>query len=233
MTSEERESLETANVKDSQTRDLLDRHAAQSVAISHLFERSSIARELHAAAMLLRRGLGEVSVAEALDFIRRDRRLLRPFPESRFLTTREAMQEESDMLKIVEAGRGKFEEIGNGKSWKPAADAAAINDEQAAAVARPGDGRSRRCRIRQDDNAGSGRSCDRRSFGAGRYGFRAKRERNRNLAKARVYERGNSAEALGRSRAPAAGKRQNPPCRRGRLPFGPGNAKAVKFRRWQ
>ena len=61
--------------------------------------------------MLLRRGLGAVRVAEALDFIRRDGRFLRPFAKSRFLTTREAMQEETDMLKIVEAGRGKFEQI--------------------------------------------------------------------------------------------------------------------------
>jgi hypothetical protein len=44
---------------------------------------------------------------------------MRPFPESRFLTTREAMQEETDMLKIIEAGRGKFEEIGQGKTWEP------------------------------------------------------------------------------------------------------------------
>jgi ATP-dependent exoDNAse (exonuclease V) alpha subunit len=44
------------------------------------------------------------------------------------------MQEETDMLKIIEAGRGKFEEIGKGKSWKPAGDGAAINEEQAAAV---------------------------------------------------------------------------------------------------
>jgi hypothetical protein len=30
-------------------------------------------------------------------------------------------EEETDMLKAVEAGRGKFEEIGQGKSWKSAA----------------------------------------------------------------------------------------------------------------
>jgi hypothetical protein len=44
------------------------------------------------------------------------------------------MQEETDMLKAVEAGRGKFEEIGKGKSWRPAASGVAINEEQAAAV---------------------------------------------------------------------------------------------------
>jgi hypothetical protein len=54
--------------------------------------------------MLLRRGLGKVRVSEALEFIRRDGRFLWPFPQSRFLTIREAMQEETDMLKIAEAG---------------------------------------------------------------------------------------------------------------------------------
>jgi ATP-dependent exoDNAse (exonuclease V) alpha subunit len=134
LTPEERESLETVNVKGSRTKDLLDRQAAESIAISHLFERSSVARELRAAAMLLRRGLGRVSVVEALDFVRRDGRFMRPFPESRFLTTHEALQEETDMLKIVEAGRGKFEEIGKGSSWKPDARGLAINVEQAAAI---------------------------------------------------------------------------------------------------
>jgi hypothetical protein len=60
-----RKSVETVNVKDCQTQDLLDRSAAESIAIGHLFERSSVARELHAAAMLLRRGLGKVRVTEA------------------------------------------------------------------------------------------------------------------------------------------------------------------------
>src|SRR5262249_39538639 len=89
LTPEERESLETVNVTGSPTQDLLDRQAAETIAISHLFERFSVARELHAAAMLLRRGLGRVSVAEALDFTREEGRFIRPFPGSRFLTTRE------------------------------------------------------------------------------------------------------------------------------------------------
>jgi hypothetical protein len=134
LTPEEHESLEVVKVKGSRTRDLLDREAAESIAVNHLFERSSVARELHVAAILLRRGLGRVSVAEALDFSRQDGRFVRPFPESRFLTTREAMQEETDMLKLAEAGRGKFEQIGKGKTWKPCGSAVAINKEQAAAV---------------------------------------------------------------------------------------------------
>ena len=78
MTPEECESLEMVNVKGGRIQDLLDRQEAESIAISHLFERSSVARELHAAAMLLRRGLGRVNVAEALDFARKDGRFMRP-----------------------------------------------------------------------------------------------------------------------------------------------------------
>jgi hypothetical protein len=99
--------------------DLLDRQEAESIATSHLFERSSVDRELHAAAMLLRRGLGRVNVAEALDFARKDDRFMRPFPESRFLTTREAMQEETDMLKLVEAGRGKSRRSAKARAGSP------------------------------------------------------------------------------------------------------------------
>jgi hypothetical protein len=55
--------------------------------------------------MLLRRGLGRVKLAEALDFIRRDGRFMRPLPESLFLTTREAMQEE--ILQRVNVCSGK------------------------------------------------------------------------------------------------------------------------------
>jgi hypothetical protein len=114
-----------ASVKRAENKDFLDRQAAEGIAISHLFERFSVARELHAAAMLLRRGLGKIEVAEALDFIRKDARFIWPFAESRFVTTKEAMHEEAEMLGIVEAGRGKFEEIGGGQSWKPEASAMA------------------------------------------------------------------------------------------------------------
>jgi conjugative relaxase-like TrwC/TraI family protein len=131
---EEQQSLSVTNVKSAPNQDFLDRQAAEAVAISHLFERFSVARELHAAAMLLRRGLGKIKVAEALDFIRNDERFIRPFAESRFLTTREAIHEEAEMLGIVEAGRGRFEEIGKGQSWKPSPSTVAINEEQAAAV---------------------------------------------------------------------------------------------------
>jgi hypothetical protein len=41
---------------------LVEIDSAKDLAIEHLFERSSVVRELHAAGMLLRRGIGRVSV---------------------------------------------------------------------------------------------------------------------------------------------------------------------------
>jgi late competence protein required for DNA uptake (superfamily II DNA/RNA helicase) len=47
------------------------------------------------------------------------------------MTTREVLHEETEMLKIVEAGRDRYDEIGRGGAWEPAGE---ISDEQKAAV---------------------------------------------------------------------------------------------------
>ena len=47
---------------------LVEIDSAKDLAIEHLFERSSVARELHAAGMPLRRGIGRVSVEAARIF---------------------------------------------------------------------------------------------------------------------------------------------------------------------
>ena len=49
-------------------KNLLKGPVAKNLALEHLFERASVARELHAAGMLLRRGIGRVSVEEARVF---------------------------------------------------------------------------------------------------------------------------------------------------------------------
>ena len=64
MTPNQRESLRMANVK-GRSENLVEIDSAKDLAIEHLFERSSVARELHAAGMLLRRGIGRVSVEAA------------------------------------------------------------------------------------------------------------------------------------------------------------------------
>ena len=88
---------------------------------------------LHAAGMLLRRGIGRVSVDQAKAFAANDPRFVRPHPNAHILTTREVMHEESEMLAIVEAGRGRLREIGCGSSWKPDSPIG-LSEEQAAAV---------------------------------------------------------------------------------------------------
>ena len=94
---------------------LLESETAKSLAIQHLFERVSVARELHAAAMLLRRGIGRVSVEEARGFARTDERFVRRRGD--LITTHEALAEEASLLETVKAGQGRHEELCRGGQW--------------------------------------------------------------------------------------------------------------------
>ena len=82
MTLRERASLKAESVKRTVSEDLLEAPIAKNLALEHLFERASVARELHAAAMLLCRGIGRVSVEEARLFASTDDFLVRPDPVS-------------------------------------------------------------------------------------------------------------------------------------------------------
>src|SRR5262249_46666084 len=68
MTPEERASLQVESVKGTPSQNILEGPVVRNLALEHLFERASVARELHAAGMLLRRGIGRVSVEEARVF---------------------------------------------------------------------------------------------------------------------------------------------------------------------
>jgi len=72
-----------------------------------------------------------VSVDQAKAFAFQDPRFVRPQPGARIITTREVLNEESEMLKGVDAGRDRYEEIGRGGSWNPTS---RVSDEQKAAV---------------------------------------------------------------------------------------------------
>ena len=67
MTPGERASLQAESVKGTVSQNLLEGPVARNLALEHLFERASVARELHAAGMLLRRGinLGITRMAES------------------------------------------------------------------------------------------------------------------------------------------------------------------------
>jgi len=68
MTPAERVSLQKEVVKGTPNENLLDPELAKELAIKHLYERASVARALHAAGMLLRRGLGRVTVDQDQSF---------------------------------------------------------------------------------------------------------------------------------------------------------------------
>jgi hypothetical protein len=115
MTPEELASLSPEAVRAALPESLLEADTAKGLAIQHLFERVSVVRQLHVTAMLLRRGIGSVSIDEALEFARSDLRLLQA--GGGLVTTLEALVEESAMLERVQAGRGRYEELGRGGDW--------------------------------------------------------------------------------------------------------------------
>jgi hypothetical protein len=114
MTPEERASLKVESVKGTVSQNLLEGPIAKNLALQHLFERASVARELHAAGMLLRRGIGRVSVEEARVFASTDDFFVRP--GSDLVTTPEVLAEEAALLAAVKAGQGGYAELGCGAS---------------------------------------------------------------------------------------------------------------------
>jgi conjugative relaxase-like TrwC/TraI family protein len=132
MTPEERASLKVESVKGAVSQNLLEGLVAKNLALQHLFERASLARELHAAAMLLRRGIGRVSVEEARLFASTDDFFVRP--GSGLVTTREVLAEEAALLAAVNAGQGGYAELGRGGQWTFLSPSVAGNEEQTNAV---------------------------------------------------------------------------------------------------
>src|SRR6516164_8853984 len=132
MTPGERASLKVESVKGTVSQNLLEGPVARNLALEHLFEQASVARELHAAGMLLRRGIGRVSVEEARVFASTDDCFVRP--GSDLVTTREVLAEEASLLAVVKAGQGGYPELGCGGQWKFLSPFVAGNEEQTNAV---------------------------------------------------------------------------------------------------
>ena len=122
-----------ANVK-GRSENLVEIDSAKDLAIEHLFERSSVARELHAAGMLLRRGIGRVSVEAARIFAQTDSRFIRPDPTGSLLTTREVLAEERRTVETCRDGQGAHEAIGRGQAWEIRSEVVAKSEEQSRAV---------------------------------------------------------------------------------------------------
>jgi hypothetical protein len=75
-----------------------------------------VARELHAAGMLRRRGIGRVSVEDERILAKTDGRFIRV--TENLLTTREVLAEEATLLETVKAGQGQYDELGRGSEWR-------------------------------------------------------------------------------------------------------------------
>ena len=84
--------------------------------------------------MLLRRGLGRVSVDQARAFAQHDSRFIRPDFGRKLVTTREVLAEEEAMVRIAEAGKGTYPELGNGGQWQHASPLVANSEEQKRAI---------------------------------------------------------------------------------------------------
>ena len=91
-----------------------------------------MALELHAAGMLLRRGISRVSVHEARVFASTIDCFVRP--GANLVTTRELLAEETALLAAVKAGHGAYSEVGSDSQWKFQSAFVAGNEEQTDAV---------------------------------------------------------------------------------------------------
>jgi conjugative relaxase-like TrwC/TraI family protein len=127
MTPTERDSLHEGRVK-GVSQNLLESETAKELAIEHLFERASVARALHVAGMLLRRGIGRVSVEAARAFASTDSRFIRV---GELVTTREVRAEEAAFVQTALAGQAKHEPIGRAGNWETSPQ---LGEEQARAV---------------------------------------------------------------------------------------------------
>src|SRR5260370_1145295 len=112
---EELQSLSHASVRMGWSEGLIQEDKAKEMAISELFERESVKRQSHAAALLLRRGIGRVRIDEALQWARS-----KAFVQvsNKLVTTKAVMLEEEGMIKEARAGQCKHEAVGRGGSWE-------------------------------------------------------------------------------------------------------------------
>jgi conjugative relaxase-like TrwC/TraI family protein len=132
MTAEERASLSRDAVQSTVCQGLLELESAKPLAVQHLFERVSVARQLHAAGMLLRRAVGKATVEEAERFSTTDPLFVRTM--GGYLTTAEVLAEEAQLLERVESGRAKFEPLGGSEDWPISDPRVLASEEQSLAI---------------------------------------------------------------------------------------------------
>lgn len=134
MTAAELECLDPVRVKGTPCENLLDVELAKHQAIEHSFANVSLKRDRHVEALLLRRGLGRVSISEAREFVFTDPRFMRPKAGSRFVTTKEVHADEAVSIEVAVAGQGKHQALGRQLPWSIENPLIAADPEQSAAI---------------------------------------------------------------------------------------------------
>ena len=102
MTAADLESIRPEAVRGKGNQNLIDVEMAEGLSVDHLFARRSLQRQLHAAGMLLRRGIGKVRLRDALRFMESEW-----FVQiGRLVTTRDVLKDERAMIRIAMDGQG-------------------------------------------------------------------------------------------------------------------------------
>ena len=86
------------------------------------------------AGMLLRRGIGRVSVEAARILAQTDSRFIRRDPNGSLITTREVLAEERRTVETCRDGQGAHEAMGRGQAWEIGSEVVAKSEEQSRAV---------------------------------------------------------------------------------------------------
>jgi len=89
--------------------------AAKAIAMEELFEKVSVKRQSHAAAMLLRRGITQVTVDQAEKWSQSDAFIR---VSDKLVTTAEVLAKEKEMASLAVETRGQREPLGRGRQWE-------------------------------------------------------------------------------------------------------------------
>lgn len=128
MTTQELACLTSETVHSGKSRDLIEPDHAKGMALFDLFDKRSVVRMTHAAAMLLRRGIGRVGIDEAREWARGGAFVK---VNGHLVTTESVLRDERDMVARVRAGREMCEPLGRGGHWEIAE---FLHDDQKAGV---------------------------------------------------------------------------------------------------
>jgi conjugative relaxase-like TrwC/TraI family protein len=133
MTVAELQSLRPESVR-GPSLNLLDVELAKDQTIEHAFAHVSVKRDRHVEALLLRRGLGRVSLEEAREFPSSDPRFIRPNPIGKLITTVEVEAHERASIATGMEGQGRYQALGTVNAWTIQNPLISADPEQSASI---------------------------------------------------------------------------------------------------